>query len=139
MGLMVMAVGCTKEIHNHYSTKEVIMPPQEQQYHLERQNTSFVEQPVWYTQSKSQSSKLEKDVCDVLYSTYKQCYGMGIQLNDTDMCLSASGELSSRITQEFGDHEIGVMFGTICAVACESANRNMSMPSYDEFSHNNCQ
>jgi len=37
----------------------------------------------------------------ILYTTYKQCYGLGIQLNSTDACLESAGELSSSLSRTF--------------------------------------
>jgi len=44
---------------------------------------------------------MDKETCEILYTTYKQCYGLGIQLNSTDACLESAGELSSSLSRIF--------------------------------------
>jgi len=61
-----------------------------------------------------------------------------VQVSNTNMCLDSGGRLASKISSQWGSHELGTMLGTVCAVACESANRNMAMPSYSEFANNSC-
>ena len=90
------------------------------------------------TNSTLKTSSYNKDSCDVMYTTYKQCYGLGIQLNSTDMCITSGAELANSISTRWGSAELGTALGSICAVACESANQNMAMPSYNDFSQKAC-
>ena len=90
------------------------------------------------TVTSQPQSSYDKDTCDVMYTTYKQCYGLGIQLNSTDMCVDSGVELSTRISAKWGNQELGTALGAICAVACETANQDMAMPSYSDFATNAC-
>jgi len=80
-----------------------------------------------------------RESCDLMYATYKQCYGLGIRLNSTHMCIESGGELAKSISSKWGSYDLGTALGSICAVACASAHRNMSMPSYTDFSKKACQ
>ena len=125
LGFLALLNGCTREIHHYHTETVTVAQPQQVQKR----------EPVQYS---TQKSPIDKDSCDVLYTTYKQCYGLGIQVSSTDMCLDSGGRLASKISSQWGSHELGTMLGTVCAVACESANRNMAMPSYSEFANNSC-
>jgi len=87
---------------------------------------------------QGEPSSMSREVCEVLYTTYRQCYGLGIQLNSTDACINSGVDLAKAISQKYGSQELGKSLGSICAIACESANRNMSMPSYSDFSREAC-
>ena len=120
--LLAILSGCiTKKV---YITKEV-----------EVRATPAPKVQVTYTAPKSSA---DQESCDIMYTTYKQCYGLGIQLDSTNMCVKSGVVLSSRISSQWGSQELGTALGAICTVACETANRNMAMPSYKDFSENAC-
>jgi len=54
------------------------------------------------------------------------------------MCVTSGLHLREEISREFGDRDLGGALGAICAVACDSANQQMAMPSYSDFSDEFC-
>lgn len=136
--MIVLVSGCvikeTRIVERDRSNETVSSQQIQAEVHTApRQTRSF---PVT-TQSTKQSS-MSEGTCDLLYTAYKQCYGLGIQLNNTDMCVESGVTLADRISSQYGNSELGTAFGSICAIACESANRNMAMPSEAEFSQSAC-
>jgi len=102
-------------------------------------NPTPLPEPTWKPiPMKPRLTKDEREACDVLYTTYRGCYGLGIQYNNTDMCVASGLRLGTKLYERFGDEDLGGALGAICAAACESANQQMAMPSYDDFSDKFC-
>jgi len=124
--LALLTTGCVKHYHNN-TYPQASIP------------TAKVETPAstsW--KIPTQKSVLDRESCDLLYTTYKGCYGLGIQFNNTNMCIESGVQLSESISSQIGSQDLGTVLGSVCAVACETANQNMAMPSYNDFSQNAC-
>ena len=89
-----------------------------------------------YEDPEKQQAKQE--YCNLMYYTYKKCYGLGIQTGSTNTCVNSGAELAQDVSVRTNSEEMGLTMGKVCALACESANQNAGMASYQEFATKAC-
>jgi len=92
-----------------------------------------------WTYEDPEKQQARQESCNLMYYTYKKCYGLGIQTGSTNTCLNSSAELAQDVAVRTNSEDTGLAMGKVCALACESANQNIGMASYQAFSSKVCQ